>query len=52
MDIRSGGRLPCTVCIITRNQADKLSCCLERLRQSDFAEEVVVLDTGSCDASK
>ena len=41
--------LPISVCIITKNEENFLKTCLEKLRRYDW--EIVVTDTGSCDAT-
>lgn len=42
--------IPISVCIITKNECDKLEKCLQALQPYSF--EIVVVDTGSIDASK
>lgn len=42
--------IPISVCIITKNEAENLEKCLSALRPYPF--EIVVVDTGSTDASK
>lgn len=42
--------IPISVCIITKNESNRLNQCLEALRPFSF--EIVVVDTGSSDDSK
>lgn len=42
--------IPISVCIITKNEADKLETCLQSIQPYGF--EIVVVDTGSTDHSK
>lgn len=42
--------IPISVCIITKNEADKLNTCLQSIKPYGF--EIIVVDTGSSDHSK
>lgn len=42
--------LPISVCIITKNEADKMEAFLSKLRPYDW--EIIVLDTGSTDSTR